>query len=457
MKRRDFIRTSAIIAAAASASPLVRAADDIDPQPLVDTPREPESVEPGRLIVSAPVLQNYAETSIGIAFAVSAMASGYVLIGLKPDLSDARKIICGGQRLADISDKVVQVRVSGLKPSTLYYYRIGADRINYGGGYAMSVAGTEEDPRIYSFKTAGKRTKAHFGVVNDTHAHWDVIETAFEKAAELKPVCMVLNGDASNCEETIDDQIRIFIKPEVSRQDLAADIPFLFSPGNHDLRGFANRHLERVWMYRSGDERLPRDWDLGRNFAVRLGKVALIGMDTEEDKLDSNPRFAGLFKSAEYRETQTLWLKDALARDEIRTAPYQVLFCHIPLFDADPTHNPGDIAPADTDPQYTTDYALWQRTCAGLWGPLLEASGCQVVISAHQHRYRYDAPSAERQWAQIVGGGWETTLGRFPTLIEGIEKDGEFEIVIHNLASGTVQDRFSFRPRTRKFTSRKKF
>ena len=456
MKRREFIRTSALIAAAASASPLARAADAVDPQPALEPQQEPEYV-PGSLIASAPVLQNFAETSIGIAFAVNAMASGYALIGLKPDLSDARKVVCGGQRLADISDKVVQIRVTGLKPSTRYYYRIGADRVNYAGGYAMSLLGTEEDPRVYSFKTAGKRTKAHFGVVNDTHAHWDVIEKAFDKAAALAPVCMVLNGDASNCEETVDDQIRIFIKPEVSRQDLASGIPFLFSPGNHDLRGFANRHLERVWMYRSGDERLPRDWDLGRNYAVRLGKVVLIGMDTGEDKMDSNPRFAGLFKSAEYREAQTLWLKDALARDEIRTAPYQVLFCHIPLFDPDPAHNPGDVFPADTDPQYTTDYALWQRTCAGLWAPLLEASGCQLVIAAHQHRYRYDAPSADRPWAQIVGGGWETTLGRFPTLLEGIEKDDMLEILVHNLADDTVHERFTFKPRTRKFTSRKKF
>ena len=59
----------------------------------------------GKLIVSAPMLQNYAETSVSVAFAVSDLANGYVLIGEKPDLSDARKVKCGGYRLTEISDK----------------------------------------------------------------------------------------------------------------------------------------------------------------------------------------------------------------------------------------------------------------------------------------------------------------------------------------------------------------
>ena len=54
-------------------------------------------------------------------------------------------------------------------------------------------------------------------------------------------------------------------------------------------------------MYRQPEERDVRDWDLGRNFAVRLGEMALVGLDTAEDKLDTNPRFAGLFKSAARR------------------------------------------------------------------------------------------------------------------------------------------------------------
>jgi len=449
MKRRDFIKTSAVIAAATAttgAGNLLKAAE------LSEAPAEE------RLIVSAPVLQNFAETSMGVAFAVSALANGYVLVGERPDLSDARKVLCGGFRVTDIDDRVVRVRLTGLKPATRYYYRIGADRISYKGGYRMKILGNEEDPRIYSFTTAGVEAPSHFCVINDTHARWEPFSRAIEKVAELAPACVVWNGDASNVEETVEDQTRIFLTPDIARKDYAAEIPYLFCPGNHDNRGMANRHLERVWMFRQPEERLPRDWDLGRNFAVRLGDLALIGLDTAEDKLDTNPIFAGLFTSGPYREAQIAWLRDALAQDEIRTAPYLVAFCHIPLFDADPKHNPGDVAPADKDPQYNTDFAYWQRTCARMWAPLLEAAGCQLVITAHQHRYRYDAPTADRPWAQIVGGGPEMGVwgsgenrkedaGKFPTVIDGTVRAGRLEITVHNLLTGRIQGQFYFSPR----------
>lgn len=400
------------------------------------------------------MLQNYAETSIGIAFTVSDMANGFVVIGRHADLSDGQTIKCGGYRTTEISDRVIQVRITGLKPSTTYYYRIGADRIAYKGGYNMKVLGTEMDSHIYKFTTAGKNARPHFCVINDTHVKWEPFGRAIEKIAKLAPSCVIWNGDASNSEETIEAQQRIYFTPEISRRDYAAEIPYLFCPGNHDLRGMANRHLERVWMYRQPEERQTRDWDLGRNFAVRMGDIALIGLDTAEDKLDTNPIFAGLFNSKAYREAQTLWLRDVLKRKEIAKAPYLIAFCHIPLFDDNPKRNPGDVAPDDKDPRYSTDFAMWQRTCAKMWTPLLEKAHCQLIITAHQHHYRYDAPTKSRPWAQIVGGGPEMgeSGGRknkalFPTVIEGKVKEGKLHITIHNLLTGKVQDTFEFAKR----------
>ncbi|MBQ1751738.1 MAG: metallophosphoesterase, partial [Bacteroidales bacterium] len=357
MKRRDFLKSTAVIAAAASTPQVLKASTLIKSEEN----EKKEEEAGGPLIISAPMLQNYAESSIGVAFAVSALANGYVLYGEKSDLSDAKKVKCGGYRLTDISDRVIQVRLTGLKSATKYYYKIGADRIEYGGGYKMKILSNEEDPRIYSFTTAGKNAEGHFCVINDTHVKWDPFGRAIEKVAELSPSCVIWNGDASNTEETIEAQMRIFLTPEIDRKDYAAETPYLFCPGNHDSRGWANRHLEKVWMYRQPEERDSRDWDLGRNFAVRMGDIAMIGLDTAEDKLDTNPRFAGLFNSEAYREAQVAWLADALKKKEIASAPHLVAFCHIPLFDPDPKANPGDIAPDDTDPFYHTDYAAWQR------------------------------------------------------------------------------------------------
>ena len=450
MKRRDFIKSTSLLAMATGMSGKINAKEQVTSKSKTgDSPKEE------KLITSAPMLQNYAATSIGIAFAVSDMANGFMTFGLQPDLSDARTVKCGGFRTTEISDRVIQVRLTGLKPSTTYYYKIGADRIEYKGGYSMKVLGTETDNRIYHFTTAGENSQAHFCVINDTHARWEPFGLAINKIAELSPSCVIWNGDASNVEETIEAQTRIFLKPEIERSDYAAETPYLFCPGNHDSRGLANRHLEKVWMYRQPEERQSRDWDLGRNFAVRMGDVALIGLDTAEDKLDTNPIFAGLFTSAPYRQAQVHWLSDALSKPEIANAPYLIAFCHIPLFDDNPHNNPGDVAPADKDPQFTTDFAMWQRTCAQLWTPLLQQAGCQLIITAHQHRYRFFAPTSERPWAQIIGGGPEmgfTGSGdsrhedpeRFPTVIEGKVMGGKLHIIIHNLVTGKVQDSFVF-------------
>ena len=437
MKRRDFIKGAALIVAAAGSGETLRAAVKMGTDEATD--------EGGPLIASAPMLQNFAETSIGIAFAVSALANGYVIYGERPDLSDGKKVKCGGFRVTEVTDKVSQVRLTGLKPATTYYYRIGADRIEYGGGYKMKNLGSYEDPAIYSFTTAGVKAEAHFCVINDTHVKWPTIEKLQQKILSIAPSCVIWNGDASNTEETIEAQMRIFIRPEGGPKDYAARIPYLLCPGNHDFRGWANRHLERVWMFRQAEERSSRDWDLGRNFAVRLGDLALIGLDTGEDKLDTNPLFAGIFNMAAYREAQALWLKDVLKRKDIASAPFKVAFCHIPLFDPRPDANPGDIAPADKDPRYKTDYAAWQRTCANLWTPLLQKAGCRLIITGHQHNYRRDDPSDGRKWTQLVGGGPKLSEKAFPTVIEGKVEGRELRITVHNMTTGAIQDSVSIK------------
>ena len=444
MNRRDFLKNSAVLAAT-QAIALPAAASQTNELPQADNTSPAHT-----LIDSAPMLQNYAETSMGIAFSVTANANGYVIYGEMPDLSDGTKVYCGGYRVTAMNADVMQIRLTGLKPSTTYYYRIGADRINYGHGQNMKIIGNEEPAQIYSFRTAGKEAKGHFCVINDTHMKWKAFEKEIGKILEIGPSCVIWNGDTCNTLENIKDQKIAILQPKISQHDFAARIPYLFSPGNHDSRGLANRTLERVWMFRQPEERSSRDWDLGRNFAVRMGEIAVIGLDTAEDKMDSNPLFANLFRSAPYRQVQVQWLQDALKRKEIATAPYLVAFCHIPLFDSDPTANPGDVAPADKDPRYSTDYALWQRTCANLWTPLLEKAGCQLIVCAHQHKYRFDAPTEDRPWAQMVGGGCEESnpdAEDFPTVIEGITKDGSLTVRAYNVLNGELIDERTFKPR----------
>lgn len=451
MKRRDFIKKSAVAVGALSVSPVMASAMTANNASSVAGTAKASSDEGKEtLINSAPVLQNYAETSMGIAFSVTDNANGYVIYGEKADLSDGKKVWCGGYRVTDMNSEVMQIRLTGLKPATKYYYRIGADRIHYGGGYDMKIIETVEMPDIHSFTTAGKKAASHFCVINDTHADWPAMSVVIDKVDELQPACVVWNGDATNVEEKIDSLKEIFLYPDIRRKDFASDMPFIFNPGNHESRGLASRHLEKVWMYRQPEERSSRDWDLGRNFAVRMGDIALIGLDTAEDKLDSNPIFANLFNSEAYREAQTTWLADVLQREEIRTAPFLVTFCHIPLYDDNPRSNPGDVRPNDASPEYDDDYADWQRTCAQLWAPLLEKAHCQLVVSAHTHVYNYFAPTKERPWAHIIGGGhgMDTNDKKgYPTVIEGKVVDGKLLVRIFNARDNVQIGEFTYKRR----------
>lgn len=134
MDRRDFFRNTAVIAAAQGVG--LKAFANV----LEDDGKEQQAKQEQQpLINSEPMLQNYAETSMGIAFSVTDMANGYVVYGEKEDLSDGRKVYCGGYRMTDMNNDCMLVRLTGLKPATKYYYRISADRISYGGGYNMKV------------------------------------------------------------------------------------------------------------------------------------------------------------------------------------------------------------------------------------------------------------------------------------------------------------------------------
>ena len=385
MNRREFLKGSALAVAAVTTGPQNRATAE----PLNRTTSEP-------LISSAPVLQNAAETSIGVSFAVSADASGWEEYSTSADQKGSPKVFSGEHGLMPVDDKVALVRVTGLRPATKYYYRIGADRIEFKGGYAMKNLGPEVDQKVHSFTTLGAAATGSFCVINDTHNQKKAMGLVLAKLAELTPSVVLWNGDASNTSETIEDAMDIFIRTHADFPAYAADTPYMFLNGNHDFRGRFNRRLGDLMMFREPTERKGEYAELGRTFVQRLGDIALIGLDTGEDKLDTNPMFAGLFKMKPYREKQAKWLAEAIETPAVKTAKFKVAFCHIPLFDARPWTNPGDVAPADTAPQYTHQFAIWQRTCANLWGPSFKKAGVQLVIAAHQHEFRYDAPAADR-------------------------------------------------------------
>ena len=378
------------------------------------------------LLASEPVLQAPAGDSMGVAFAVNGLSVGFAEVSKSPGMEGATCFISEGFPRAAPDDRILRVRMDGLQPGTRYWYRIGAARLAHPIGY-WSKLGDIDWGAVHSFMTPGPGAPSCFAVFGDTHADFPSMARVTAKYRELGLPLVVWNGDV--LPSKIDDReslVRHFIDiPE--NAGYAADTSILFNCGNHDYRGDLAGKLGDAMMPRPQREVAGRDPLLDRNFALRMGDIALIGLDTGEDKPDDHIANAGMTAFSRHRQLQAAWLEDALSSKEIAEAPFAVAIVHIPLFDPDPDANPGTVL---------INYAQWQKECADLWVPTLERHGVGLVGAGHTHRYRFDPPDPGRPWAQLVCGG--AGAGTFQTLAVGEVEDGELVVRVHDTDSGNI-------------------
>lgn len=382
---------------------------------------------------------------MGVSWAVSGLSKGEVEYADNPEFANSRTVKSGGFGLVPIDVAALQVRLTGLKPATRYWYRtVTTPFTDYSNIYHAKIGETIIG-EVHSFVTLGEGNCGRFAMISDTHAQWKAMEMRAKHLKASSPAVLVWNGDATNTTQDKATAVEIFLDQPIPSADFMADIPTIFESGNHDFRGSWISKKEEVVLPRDPSERDGGEWDLKWNFAERLGDMALIGLDTGEDKPDAHPKWFGLANFEPYRKAQAKWLEKALARPDIAVAKFKIVFCHIPLYAApDSRDYPHDGVKIDPN-----DYAYWSRECSDLWGRLLEKAGVKLVVTGHTHRYRHDLPSQGRSWHQIVGGGPELgasgkipDAGRFPTVIEGGVVDGKLEVVVHDVFNGKVVERF---------------
>ena len=439
LTRRGFVAACGALAASAAHG------DEAVPQDsAASVPREQDpflGTQGVPLEVGSPCLQAPGETTMGVSWAVSGLAKGVVEYADNPEMSGATTVRSGGYGLVPIDVNALQVRLTGLKPATKYWYRtITTPFTDYANIYDAKL-GEPIVSEVHSFTTLGAAAKAHFCMISDTHAKYKPFQMVVRKVKELSPSVCIWNGDATNTTQRKKTAVEIFLNPPVEDRDWSADIPVCFESGNHDFRGSWISKKEEVVLPRDPSERRGDQWDLKWNFAVRLGEMALIGLDTGEDKPDAHPKWFGLANFEPYRRAQAKWLEEQFARPEIASARHKVVFCHIPLY-ADPASADYPHDGVKVDPH---DFAYWSRECRELWGPILEKAGVKLVVCGHAHRFRFDPPSSDRCWAQVVGGGPELGVksgkpdaSRFPTVVEGLVEGGKLRLVVHDVFNNCI-------------------
>ena len=422
--RRHFLGTTSalpfVAAAAGSTATTTATADD------------KAGFKPDSAFDSYPLLQNPTEKSINVVWSVKTLVNGWVEWGTEKEKLD-QKAVGAVYGLRPLDDRVIAIRIDGLKPNTTYYYRAVVRRIDYSGGAYRVKQGAVEASDVYSFTTPGAGAgHASFAVINDTHQAVDTLRAHMKKLAELKADYTVLNGDLTNNFESMDVFTPIVMRP--ADAPFATERPVLLGRGNHDHRGRWARELPKYltpWEQPKFKYR-----GLGYSGWVRQGDLAMILMDTGEDKADFRQEWAGMASFEPYVELQGKWLADIMEKPEIKTAPFIVLFCHIPLFDDSPNADPGTLE---------TGFSSWKKLAADHWGPTMQKYGVQLAVCAHIHHYTYKPATADRCWAQITGGGPNPKSK--PTVIHGAVENGVLKISVYNSLENTLLDTYEFKPR----------
>jgi acid phosphatase type 7 len=370
------------------------------------------------LLAGPPVVQHLTTEGFAVSFAVGQLATGWIEWGLSAERLDQRAV-ASRAGLVEASDRALVVPVSlGDRGGAgrQVFYRVVAQALSYQTAYKLRRGEPVAGPTQSLVIPDPTASRVRVAVVNDTHEHGPTIEALGARIEAVQPDVLVWNGDT--CGSAFDapaDLPRVLLKP-----GWAATRCLIFVPGNHDVRGACAREISTC-LADGPDASLPY------NVARRYGPLALLTLDTGEDKPDAHPVFAGTAAYEPYRVQQAAWLREALRRPDIASAPFKIVFCHIPLRGL----------PKQNDGLSLEGFASWSGDGARAWMPALRDARVPLVVSGHMHAWRVDDP-AEGVPMQVVGGGPEPPRA---TLIV-LEADAQLlRVAIQDLSGVVLAER----------------
>lgn len=352
----------------------------------------------GSVVDGTPVLYGPSDSAVTVVWTVKAAARGWVEYGETSELGSVGRSTPDG--FVPHHERVLKLRLRGLKPGTRYWWRTAT---------APLKGGTSEYSPLYSFRTLeAAAAQASFAVWNDTHDHAETIAKLHALTGAEPPDFVVWNGDVSNNVDKPEVIPGLYVHPKGA--NLAEGAPRFLARGNHDVRGlWANCLADYV------------DSPSGRPFhAFRHGPLAAIILDTGEDKPDAHPTFNGLAAFEPLIREQAEWLRQVIARPEIRKAPFRLVFCHIPL--RWKTEDPVDYDKGGFD--------WFSRRGREAWHDSLVRWRAHAVISGHMHQWACLPATKAFPYAQIVGGGPKADNA---TLIRGRVTKSGMTVRIHAL------------------------
>jgi 3',5'-cyclic AMP phosphodiesterase CpdA len=397
--RRHFMSTIPVSAVAISAIGMQQQAGAQDPI---------RSLESANLIASPPVVQNPRAGGFGVSIAVNSLATAWVEYGFtNDDLPFTAVASHHGLIAADTSALHVRVEHPELLPTDRpIFYRVVVQALSYTNAYSLT-RGEPQATAVYALQLPdAAATSVRIVSINDTHENLATILALHIEIEKLQPDLLIWNGDSCNDFDAADAPEQILLNPAKDvNKAWASTRPLVFSNGNHDVRGQRAREVIKCFAG------CPESTELPYNQALRYGPLALITLDTGEDKPDAHPVFAGTAAYEPYRQHQATWLKRTLEQPEIKDAPFKVVVCHIPLRGR----------PGQNDGTTMDGYASYCGFGAQLWLPMLKQAGVRAILSGHMHQDRLDAATPDMPVLQFVGGGPKPEQATL-TVIDAVEQ-----------------------------------
>lgn len=351
----------------------------------------------GPVLASPPVVQHRTNSGFTVVFKTGTLATAHVDWGLTPENLDNRSY-ASHHGLKSASDIALSIRIEhgSEHADAPIFYRVTATPLRVEGRNV--IYGKESTGSIHQLKAASPdKDSVHIVVINDTHENAATIAKIANRIEALDPDAVIWNGDTCNDFHPEKDVAAILLKPgqqgNSDKGGWASSRPLIFVPGNHDVRGRLAYQVQSClpgWPSGTGNSGV----NVPYCSLLRFGPLALVSLDTGEDKPDAHPSFQGTAAYEPYRAEQGKWLAEAVKKPEFTEAKYKIAVCHIPLRGLE-GHNDGTTLEG---------YAYFSGFGSKHWMQTLVQSKVKTVISGHMHQHRVDA-ATESLPTQIVLGG----------------------------------------------------
>ncbi len=316
-------------------------------------------------IISGPYLQNVGETESTIIWRTDKDATAWVEIA--PD--DGRHFYaCEHPRTyaTDLGRAVIgtvhKVTVKGLQPGTTYRYRVFSEEVLEQKPHHVSygdVASTKvyrKSPLTLRTRSAGKDT-LDFMMVNDIHGDNELLSDLLKDVDKKKTDFVLFNGDMVSFMNTEDQVFEGFVNG--ASKLFASETPFYMVRGNHETRGNGAKEFMRYFPTPTGKP----------YYTFRSGPVCFVVLDGGEDKPDNDIEYSRTSFFDDYRRDEADWLRETVASDEFRSAPFKIAVIHVP--------------PVNTSwhgPIQTKELFL----------PILNEAGIDLMLCGHLHKHFFN-------------------------------------------------------------------